>query len=100
VLAAGRDPEGRRPTKAGLMLGLGEELAEVMAVLGDLRAVGCDIVTIGQYLRPSVSHVPLERYVHPEEFDALRREAEALGFRHVEAGPLVRSSYHAWRHVV
>jgi lipoic acid synthetase len=82
------------------MLGLGEELAEVRAVLGDLRAIGCEIVTIGQYLRPSATHVPLERYVHPEEFDALRREAEGLGFRHVEAGPLVRSSYHAWSHVV
>ena len=99
VLATAHDPQERRRTKAGLMMGLGEEPAEVMAVLRDLRAVGCDIVTVGQYLRPSAAHVPLARYVRPEEFDALRQEAEDLGFRHVEAGPLVRSSYHAWSHV-
>jgi lipoic acid synthetase len=99
VLAAARDAAGRRRTKAGMMLGLGERRAEVLAVLGDLRAVGCDIVTLGQYLRPSAAHMPLDRYVHPDEFDALRQEAEGMGFRHVEAGPLVRSSYHAWAHV-
>jgi len=64
-----------------------------------LRRVGCQILTLGQYLRPSASHLPVERYVPPEEFAALRTEALGLGFRHVEAGPLVRSSYHAWLHV-
>jgi len=86
-------------TKAGLMLGLGEEIGEVMDVLRDLRSAGCDIVTLGQYLRPSRTHLPVERYVHPDEFAELGRAARALGFRHVESGPLVRSSYHAWSHV-
>jgi lipoic acid synthetase len=81
--------------KTGLMLGLGEELSEVSAVLRELRDLGCDIVTLGQYLRPSKSHLPLHRYVHPDEFAALRAEALALGIPHVESGPLVRSSYHA-----
>jgi len=99
VLEAAVDPTGRRLTKAGLMLGLGEEIPEVLAVLSDLRAVGCSILTLGQYLRPSKEHLPIERYVTPEEFDALRQDALRLGFRHVESGPLVRSSYHAWAHV-
>ncbi|MFN8545666.1 MAG: lipoyl synthase [Candidatus Binatia bacterium] len=86
-------------TKAGLMLGLGEERDEVLAVVRDLRAIGCDILTVGQYLRPSGDHLAVERYVTPAEFDALREEAIALGFQHVEAGPLVRSSYHAWAQV-
>ncbi|HZS40805.1 MAG TPA: lipoyl synthase [Polyangia bacterium] len=81
--------------KTGLMLGLGEELDEVRAVLRELRALGCDIVTLGQYLRPSLKHLAVARYVHPDEFAALKAEADAMGFRHVEAGPLVRSSYHA-----
>jgi len=92
----------RRPallTKTGLMLGLGEERAEVEQVMRDLRDVGCDILTLGQYLRPSAAHLPVTRYVPPAEFAELRAEALALGFRHVEAGPLVRSSYHAWAHV-
>ncbi len=99
VLARART---RRPdclTKAGVMLGLGEETDEVRAVLTDLRAVDCDILTLGQYLRPSPAHLPLVRYLHPDEFAALRKIAEEMGFRHVEAGPLVRSSYHAWTHV-
>jgi lipoic acid synthetase len=99
VLEAAVDPAASRLTKAGLMLGLGEELDEVRAVLGDLRAVGCAILTLGQYLRPSKHHLPIERYVTPAEFETLRREALNLGFRHVESGPLVRSSYHAWTHV-
>jgi lipoic acid synthetase len=99
VLAAAVDSDGHRLTKAGLMLGLGEEIDEVRAVLTDLRAAGCSILTLGQYLRPSKDHLPIERYVTPEEFDALRKEAQTLGFRHVESGPLVRSSYHAWAHV-
>jgi lipoic acid synthetase len=81
--------------KTGLMLGLGEELEEVRTVLRELRDLGCDIVTMGQYLRPSKSHLPVARYIHPDEFEALRAEALALGIPHVESGPLVRSSYHA-----
>jgi len=99
VLEAAVDRGGHRLTKAGLMLGLGEEIPEVLAVLRDLRAAGCSILTLGQYLRPSKDHLPIERYVTPEEFEALRLEALGLGFRHVESGPLVRSSYHAWAHV-
>ena len=86
-------------TKAGLMLGLGEEIDEVLTVLRDLRAAGCDIITLGQYLRPTAKHLPVERYLDPAEFDDLGRQALTLGFRHVESGPLVRSSYHAWSHV-
>lgn len=86
-------------TKAGIMLGLGEELGELMGVLADLRAVQCDILTLGQYLRPSREHLPVVRYVTPAEFQDLKQRALALGFRHVESGPLVRSSYHAWEHV-
>jgi lipoic acid synthetase len=99
VLEAARDPAGVRLTKAGLMLGLGEEAAELRKVFADLRAVGCDILTLGQYLRPSADQLPIERYVTPEEFAALGDEARGYGFRHVESGPLVRSSYHAWTHV-
>ena len=92
----------RRPsllTKTGLMLGLGEEPAEVHAVLADLREVACDILTLGQYLQPTRQHLPIARYLTPAEFDELGAAARALGFRHVESGPLVRSSYHAWQHV-
>ena len=96
---ARRSAPARLLTKAGLMLGLGETEAEVLSVFSDLRSVGCDVLTLGQYLRPSAEHLPVERYVPPEEFDGLREEALLLGFRHVEAGPLVRSSYHAWTHV-
>ena len=86
-------------TKTGLMVGLGEEEAEILAVLDDLRAVGVSILTIGQYLRPTPAHAPMARYYHPDEFAALRQAALARGFVHVESGPLVRSSYHAWEHV-
>jgi lipoic acid synthetase len=86
-------------TKTGIMLGLGEESDELMRVFHDLRAVDCDILTLGQYLRPSQDHLPVVRYVPPAEFAELKRDALALGFRHVESGPLVRSSYHAWEHV-
>lgn len=92
----------RRPallTKTGLMLGLGEAIEEVHAVLADLRAVDCDILTLGQYLQPSRQHLPVARYLAPAEFDELGAHARTLGFRHVESGPLVRSSYHAWQHV-
>ena len=82
-------------TKSSIMLGLGEEREEILATLRDLRAVDCDIVTIGQYLRPSMRHLPLERYYTPEEFADLKEEALKLGFAHCESGPLVRSSYRA-----
>jgi len=83
------------PTKTGLMVGLGEEHDELVATLRDLREVGCEILTIGQYLRPSAAHAPMVRYYHPDEFHALKEIALDLGFVHVESGPLVRSSYHA-----
>ena len=87
------------PTKSGIILGMGETNEEVLAVLRDLRAVDVDIITLGQYLRPSDSHIQLDRYVTPDEFRMLREEGMAMGFRHVESGPLVRSSYHAWEQV-
>jgi lipoyl synthase len=82
-------------TKTGIMVGLGEHTGEILAVFDDLRRVGVSILTIGQYLRPSMTHAPMTRYYHPDEFAALKREALARGFVHVESGPLVRSSYHA-----
>jgi lipoic acid synthetase len=82
-------------TKSGLMLGLGESSDEVLEVMRDLRGSGCDILTLGQYLRPSKEHLPVERYVPPAEFLDFRKEGLSMGFRHVESGPLVRSSYHA-----
>jgi len=87
------------PTKTGMMLGLGETVEEVLAVMRDLREVDVDILTLGQYLRPSNDHLPMDRYYTPDEFAALRKEGLAMGFRHVESGPLVRSSYHAWEQV-
>jgi len=82
-------------TKSSIMVGLGETRPELHQTFVDLRAVDCDILTIGQYLRPSAEHLPVERYYHPDEFAEMREEALALGFKHVESGPLVRSSYHA-----
>ncbi|MFQ5380501.1 MAG: lipoyl synthase [Dehalococcoidia bacterium] len=82
-------------TKSGLMVGLGETRPEVIAVLRDLRTAGVEIVTVGQYLQPSPSHLPIRRYWHPDEFSEIKQLGESLGFRHVESGPLVRSSYHA-----
>ena len=82
-------------TKSGVMVGLGEETHELLAVFRDLAAVGCDILTIGQYLRPSRDHLPMARLYTPREFAELKVEALRMGFRHVESGPLVRSSYHA-----
>jgi lipoic acid synthetase len=95
LLAASRELAPDIPTKSGLMLGLGESTEEIMTVLEDLREVGCAFLTLGQYLAPTRDHHPVERYVHPDEFAALRDQAMALGFTHVESGPLVRSSYHA-----
>ena len=87
------------PTKTGIILGMGETNEEVVAVMRDLRAVDVDILTLGQYLRPSDAHIPLDRYVTPEEFKWFREVGKEMGFRHVESGPLVRSSYHAWEQV-
>jgi lipoic acid synthetase len=83
------------PTKTGLMVGLGEERDEIVSTFRDLRGVHCEILTIGQYLRPSPRHAPIARYYHPDEFLELKQIALELGFVHVESGPLVRSSYHA-----
>lgn len=85
------------PTKSGLMLGLGETIEEVEAVMGDLREHGVDMLTLGQYLQPSRSHLPVARFVHPKEFDALAETGRKMGFSHVASGPMVRSSYHADR---
>ena len=99
VLKAAKALRSEVLTKSGLMLGVGESPDEVLGTLKDLRAAGCDIVTLGQYLQPSENQLKVERYVTPDEFAALKTEGEKLGFRHVESGPLVRSSYHAWSHV-
>ncbi|MEE8510759.1 MAG: lipoyl synthase [candidate division NC10 bacterium] len=82
-------------TKSGLMLGLGEEREELLATMRDLVGMGCDILTLGQYLRPSMNHLPVDRFYHPDEFRELKGIGQTMGFNHVEAGPLVRSSYHA-----
>ncbi|MEX0668014.1 MAG: lipoyl synthase, partial [Acidimicrobiia bacterium] len=82
-------------TKSGLIVGMGETREEVLATMADMRAVGIDILTIGQYLRPTPRHRPIHRYVHPAEFDEYRHFGESIGIPHVESGPLVRSSYHA-----
>jgi lipoic acid synthetase len=84
-------------TKSGLILGLGETAGELLAVMRDLREVDVNILTLGQYLRPSAAHLPVEKYYHPDEFAELAEAGRALGFAHVESGPLVRSSYHARR---
>lgn len=95
VLAYAKQVRPFVPAKSGLMLGLGETLEEVLQVMQDLRAHNVDILTLGQYLRPSQKHLPIIRYVPQNEFDDLKRAGYAMGFSHVEAGPLVRSSYHA-----
>jgi lipoic acid synthetase len=86
-------------TKSGLMLGLGETTEEIVEVMSDLRSVSCDILTLGQYLQPSREHLPVDRYVHPDEFAMLKERGISMGFLHVESGPLVRSSYHAAMHI-
>jgi lipoyl synthase len=95
LLKRGKALSPRTPTKSGLMLGLGETRDELLAVLADLRASNVDVLTLGQYLRPTLRHLPVERHVPPAEFDELKSIAREMGFRHVESGPLVRSSYHA-----
>jgi len=86
---------GTMHTKSGLMLGLGEREEEVLEAMGDLRAVGCDILTLGQYLQPTLKNLPVMEFVSPEKFDEFGRRAKGMGFTHVASGPLVRSSYHA-----
>jgi lipoic acid synthetase len=95
LLRRSREIDPELPTKSGLMVGLGEDMNELATTLRDLRAAGVDIVTIGQYLRPSAANLPMARYYTPDEFAELKRIAVQLGFGHVESGPLVRSSYHA-----
>jgi len=95
LLASARELAPQIPTKSGLMLGLGEERGELLQVLEDLREVGCGLLTLGQYLAPTREHLPVVRFVPPEEFAELAAIGRRLGFAHVEAGPLVRSSYHA-----
>jgi lipoic acid synthetase len=86
-------------TKTGMMLGIGERTEEVIEAMKDVREMKCDILTLGQYLRPTKEHLPVDRYVHPDEFKMLKDLGMEMGFKHVESGPLVRSSYHAERHV-
>ena len=90
---------GQRRTKTGLMLGLGEEKNEVFQTIEDIRNADVDVITIGQYLQPTKNHLPVKRFITPEEFDEFGTFAKGLGFRHVESSPLVRSSYHAERHI-
>lgn len=87
-------------SKTGMMLGLGEEESEIDSVIDDLVSIGCEILTLGQYLQPTVNHLPVERWVHPDEFTDWKTRGEAKGLRHVESGPLVRSSYHAEKQVL
>ena len=82
-------------TKSGIIVGMGEKVEEVLETMSDLRKVDCDLLTIGQYLRPSARHIAMDRFYRPEEFEELRKAGEAMGFKHVASGPLVRSSYHA-----
>jgi lipoic acid synthetase len=96
--AHARKSEWPMLTKSGLMVGLGETVEELIETFRDLSETGCDILTVGQYLAPTSRYIPIEKYYSPEEFARLKEEALALGFRYVEAGPLVRSSYHAGRH--
>ena len=92
--------EAGLPAKTGLMLGLGETQEEILETMDDLRQVDCSILTLGQYLQPTRRHYPVQEYVHPDRFAELREIALGKGFRHVESGPLVRSSYHAERHLL
>ncbi|HEY4335509.1 MAG TPA: lipoyl synthase, partial [Puia sp.] len=92
--------EGGMRTKSGVMLGLGERKEEVVQTLRDLRGSGVDVITLGQYLQPTKKHLPVARFVHPDEFAELREIGYTLGFDYVESGPLVRSSYHSERHVI
>lgn len=95
VLRLAKELRPEQTTKSGMMVGLGETKEEIVEAMKDLRAAGCDILTIGQYLQPTFKHIGVDRYYEPSEFAELKQEGLALGFAHVEAGPLVRSSYHA-----
>ena len=95
VLRYVKDADPSIPTKSGLMVGHGETKEELVEAMQDLRAVDCDRLTIGQYMRPSLDHLPVQKYWTPEEFDELGEIARQIGFSHVRSGPLVRSSYHA-----
>ncbi|HLO88031.1 MAG TPA: lipoyl synthase [Nostocaceae cyanobacterium] len=95
VLATVKELDPTIPTKSGLMLGHGETVEEVVETMGDLRGVGCDRLTLGQYMRPSLDHLPVQKYWTPAEFEQLGKIAQDMGFSHVRSGPLVRSSYHA-----
>ena len=92
--------QGQRRTKSGIMLGLGETREEVIETLQDLRANNVDVVTIGQYLQPSKKHLPVKEYITPEQFEKYEKDGLELGFRHVESGALVRSSYKAQKHIL
>ena len=96
LLRRAREMHADVPTKTGMMLGLGEEKEEVLATMQDLAAQGTDILTLGQYLQPTREHLPVIRFVHPDEFAEYKVRGEKMGFKHVESGPLVRSSYHAF----
>jgi lipoyl synthase len=96
--AHARKQDYRLLTKSGLMVGLGEDFSELLETFRDIAETGCDILTVGQYLSPTPRHIPIERYYTPDQFDQLKSAALSMGFRYVEAGPLVRSSYHAGRH--
>lgn len=91
--------DGGMKTKSGVMLGLGESVEEVYETMEDLRSVGCDVLTLGQYLQPTPKHLPVAEFIHPEQFEEYRVKGLEMGFRFVESGPLVRSSYHAEKHV-
>ncbi len=95
LLAQAKELVPAAVTKSGIIVGMGETVAEVVETMEDLREVDCDLLTIGQYLRPSAKHIAIDRFYHPAEFDELARIGEAMGFKHVASGPLVRSSYHA-----
>ena len=99
LLAQVKEWEPEMVTKSGIILGMGETKDEILETMFDVREAGCDVLTIGQYLKPSPKHIAIDRFYHPDEFAELKREGLAMGFRHVESGPLVRSSYHAHEHV-
>jgi lipoic acid synthetase len=95
LLAKVKDIDLAMVTKSGIIVGMGETVDEVLDTMADLRNVDCDLLTIGQYLRPSARHLAIDRFYRPEEFEELRKSGESMGFKHVASGPLVRSSYHA-----
>jgi lipoic acid synthetase len=95
LLAKAKELDQTTVTKSGIIAGMGETFDEIVETMGDLRQVDCDLLTVGQYLRPSAKHIPIDRFYTPAEFAELRRTGERMGFKHVASGPLVRSSYHA-----